>query len=514
MERSSEDDMGMDEASPGMESVSEATLKAVLESAGTGILVVDLQGRVIMTNTLFQDMWRIPSSLMETSDDSALLDFVCEQLEEPQAFLDRVRELYRSGEKSHDFIGFKDGRTFERFSAPLIIDGEIRGRAWSFLDVSERVRMEGEVRESLAFLQQLIDSIPNPVFFKNAEGVYTGCNRTFEEYLGIPRERILGKTVFDVTPRGLAEFFAEKDAELIESAGEQVYEAQVRYGDGSLRDVIFNEAVFHDSDGRVAGTVGVMQDITERRRVEGELERVNLELDAYASAVSHDLRNPIALIASAAATLKSLIQRVREPGAMDKALEVAEMIAEGAKAAESLTDDLLGLARAGQVPQKVASVEVRGVIDRFLAERAEEVSKRGLRIIMGEDLGRLRADPIQIYQLFGNLVGNSLRHNEGPFPELRIEYLGTRDGAHAYRLRDNGPGFPEDLLPTLFEPFSKGSRGDTGIGLAIAKKVVEAYGGEIKAFNEGGACFEFTLRDAAPPISRQLLSQAPSVTAR
>ncbi|NPV59990.1 MAG: HAMP domain-containing histidine kinase [Actinobacteria bacterium] len=154
------------------------------------------------------------------------------------------------------------------------------------------------------------------------------------------------------------------------------------------------------------------------------------------------------------------------------------------------------------MPQKVLSVEVREVIDRVLAEHAEEVSKRGLRVIMGKDLGRLRADPIQIYQLFGNLVGNSLRYNDRPSPELRVDYLGMRDEAHVYRLCDNGPGIPEDLLPALFEPFSKGSRGDAGIGLAIAKKVVEAYGGEIKAFNEGKACFESTLRDATPPISR------------
>ncbi|NPV59991.1 MAG: PAS domain-containing protein [Actinobacteria bacterium] len=98
--------------------MSEAILKAVLESAGTGILVVDFQSRIMMANALFQEMWRIPSRLMETSDDAVLLDFVCDQLEEPQAFPERARELYHSSEKSHDLIGFKDGRVFERFSAP------------------------------------------------------------------------------------------------------------------------------------------------------------------------------------------------------------------------------------------------------------------------------------------------------------------------------------------------------------------------------------------------------------
>lgn len=167
------------------------------------------------------------------------------------------------------------------------------------------------MRESLALLQQLMDSIPNPVFFKNAEGVYTGCNRAFEEYLGIPRDSILGKTVFDVAPREMAEIYTEMDRRLLESAETQTYEAQVRYAGGSLRDVIFNKAVFRDRDGQVAGIVGVMQDITDRRRMEKELKRVNRELDAYTSAVSHDLRNPISLIASAAGTLEALLPRVQ-----------------------------------------------------------------------------------------------------------------------------------------------------------------------------------------------------------
>ncbi len=478
---------------------SEAVLGAVLESSGTGILVVDSSGGVMATNALFREMWRIPPAVMETSDDAALLEFVCDQLVEPEAFLRKVRELYGSAAKSHDHIFFKDGRVFERISAPLIIEGEIRGRVWSFLDVSERVSMEAEVRESLAFLQQLLDSIPNPVFYKNAEGVYTGCNRAFEDYLGIPRQRILGSTVYDVAPRELAERYAEMDWRLLDDPAVQVYEAQVRYSDGTLHDVIFNKAVFRDHEGKVAGIVGVMQDITERRRMERDLQSANRELDAYASAVSHDLRNPIAVMASASATLETLLRRLHEPMVEERIREVAEIVKSSAASAEALVEGLLDLARAGQVSQRVELVEVQEVLERVLAEREEEMRRRGFRVRWDQDLGRLRADPTQIYQLFGNLVGNSLRHNQSPFPELWVEYLGEREGERVYRVKDNGPGIPEELLPDLFEPFSKGSRGDTGIGLAIAKKVVEAYGGTIRAFNDGGACFEFTLRDADPP---------------
>ena len=109
------------------------------------------------------------------------------------------------------------------------------------------------------------------------------------------------------------------------------------------------------------------------------------------------------------------------------------------------------------------------------------------------------ASPIQVYQLFSNLIGNALAHNPDDGLEIEVAYLGQdADGAHRYKVRDGGAGIPGEYLDSVFMPFFKGSGGGTGIGLAIVKKIVDNFDGEITAYNDGGACFEFTIRSSRP----------------
>ncbi|MFO1336829.1 MAG: diguanylate cyclase [Burkholderiaceae bacterium] len=123
-------------------------------------------------------------------------------------------------------------------------------------------------------LQASLDNIPAPIFAKDAQGIYTGCNQAFVDYLGLPRDRILGKTVYDVAPPHLAAVYDQADRQLLASGGRQVYEAQVKWADGSLRDVIFHKAVFRDRQGDVAGQAGAIFDITDRKRLEHGLREL------------------------------------------------------------------------------------------------------------------------------------------------------------------------------------------------------------------------------------------------
>jgi PAS domain S-box-containing protein len=131
---------------------------------------------------------------------------------------------------------------------------------------------EAALAEQLHFLQTLIDTIPNPVFYKDTRGIYLGCNRAFEAYLGRSREALLGMSVYDLSPPDLAEVYHRADLDLFDSGGAQVYEASVQHADGSRHDVVFSKAVFHNTDGSVGGLIGTFLDISERKQAEVALQ--------------------------------------------------------------------------------------------------------------------------------------------------------------------------------------------------------------------------------------------------
>lgn len=109
----------------------------------------------------------------------------------------------------------------------------------------------------------------------------------------------------------------------------------------------------------------------------------------------------------------------------------------------------------------------------------------------------MNAGRTHLYQLFSNLIGNSLEYNTAPTPSIYIEYLGEKaDGIHTYRVQDNGPGLPTELIDNIFDPFVRCEDGKSGLGLAIVHRIVTTYHGYIMAYNDHGAVFEFALKDA------------------
>jgi PAS domain S-box-containing protein len=151
-------------------------LRATIESTADGLLVVDLKGNVVQYNRKFSEMWRIPGHLLDTMDDSQLLMFVKDQLKNPERFLEDVRLLYESKthEVTNDVIEFSDGRFFERFSQPQVINDVIVGRVWSFRDITGMKKAEKELidakekaeegdRLKTAFLHNVSHEIRTPM---------------------------------------------------------------------------------------------------------------------------------------------------------------------------------------------------------------------------------------------------------------------------------------------------------------------------------------------------------------
>lgn len=145
--------------------------------------------------------------------------------------------------------------------------------------------------------QKIIDALPIPIFYRDMLGIYKACNVAQEKLLGLPKSQIIGKTVFDIQPFEIAEIYAQRDQELLDSPGDQIYEAKFRDANGTLRDVVFNKAVIRNNQGELIGIVGSIFDITERKKAERKLEKAR-EATVISSAMMHKIRAGLIIVDS------------------------------------------------------------------------------------------------------------------------------------------------------------------------------------------------------------------------
>jgi PAS domain S-box-containing protein len=172
---------------------SESSLQAILRSTADGILAVDSENKVLFASDRFAELWRIPKKVMLSKEDSVLLQFVLDQLSDPQAFLKKVSELYHSDKDSFDLLTFKDGRVFERFSRPLMQWTELRGRVWSFRDITKRRQAEETIRVSETRYRNLIDSQSDIIARSDPTGKLTFVNNAYCHVFGKTSAELVGK---------------------------------------------------------------------------------------------------------------------------------------------------------------------------------------------------------------------------------------------------------------------------------------------------------------------------------
>lgn len=183
--------------------------------------------------------------------------------------------------------------------------GVFEGYIGSSLDITGRKMVEFKHEEQMNFVSTLLHTIPLPVFYKDREGRYLGCNSAFEDFMHIKFDDVKGKSVFDLSPRDIAEKYYEMDEALFKNPGTQRYEWVVKSLKGDLRFVIFNKATFNDYAGDAAGLIGVILDITDQKAYEEKITNLLHEKDfllkekeILLKEVHHRIKNNMSTISS------------------------------------------------------------------------------------------------------------------------------------------------------------------------------------------------------------------------
>jgi PAS domain S-box-containing protein len=244
-------------------------LMAQAEASIDGILIVDGQGEIVFANRRFVDLWGFPEATMLTGSDVPLLQMALEKLADPEGFLAKVKQLYQHPEEtSQDEVALKDGRVFDRYSAPIYgPDGEHAGRVWFFHDSTRRARAEAEILESRQSLDAIINRIADPVFVKDEERRFTLVNDAFCDIMDIPRDVLLrtGPIGF-LSPKEL-DLLEQQDERVIATGVPDISESQVTRANGKLNTISSKKTLYTDSAGRKF-VVCVIRDVTERKRAD------------------------------------------------------------------------------------------------------------------------------------------------------------------------------------------------------------------------------------------------------
>ena len=397
-------------------------------------------------------------------------------------------------------------------------------------DQSERRALHAS--ESL--YHSLVDTLPMCVFRKDAAGRYTYANGLFCDTVGKPLEKLLGRTDFDIFTAELAEKYRQADLRLLEmqrgveeieehrssACGPHCRCGRRRAAGGPLdgeADTTYLQVLLTpllDGDGQSVGIQGAFWDVTPRlsseqrlkqlaanlERTNAELARSNADLEQFAYIASHDLQEPLRIVAS----YTQLLQH-RYQGRLDTdADEFIAFAVDGVMRMQGLINDLLVLSRVGSHSEPMRETDSARAFEQAIANLHAAIVENAA-VVRARDLPAVCADATQLVQLFQNLIGNALKFRRTTVPVIRVTAR-RRGREWQFRVEDNGIGIEPRYQRRIFDIFkrlhTRSAYPGNGVGLAICKRIVERHGGRIWVESKlgQGSRFFFTLPAVRNPV--------------
>jgi PAS domain S-box-containing protein len=403
-----------------------------------------------------------------------------------------------------DFIS----KPVDRMELVARVKSLLRVKAYNDLTSNYRKELESEVnrrteelKHAFIFQQCLIDALSVPVFYKDLEGRYLGCNSSFENFFGQKRELFVGKSFSEYSLKEFSDISAEKDRALLQNRGIQIYESSITDSGGVVHNVILHKATFDNLDGSVGGLIGAILDITDLKRAE-KLQK-NLESQLHhaqkmesigrlAGGVAHDYNNALSVIIG----FTQLVMEKMVP--TDPLRSDLDEVLKAARHATDITRQLLAFARKQTITPKVLDLNenVGSMLKMLRRLIGEDIT---LAWLPGAGVWSVKIDSSQIDQILANLCVNARDAIVG-VGKITIETkMVTFDTAYCadhhgfipgefvmLAVSDNGCGIDQEILDNIFEPFftTKSPDKGTGLGLSTVYGIVKQNNGFVDIYSK------------------------------
>ncbi len=523
--------MDMDEIISGRRAVSESQHKisAMIEQSPFGIcLFTGRDMKIEIANDIMLSYWGKDSTAVGRPMEEAVPEL------KGQPFMELLQEVYRTGKTYYGHavpadlkINGKLGTYYFEFTYTPIRNskGEIYGIMDIAVDVTDQVIASKKLEETRLALTSAIELAELATWTLDAAKKTITCSERFKNWLGLEtgtadREEFLQRITvpfrdkvalaLDEAVSGSAEHFYDYEFEIINKTT------------GQHRIIHANAQVLYGKDGAAVSLSGTAQDVTKQRSLQqelsfkvkektaelvaanAELEANNRELSQFAYIASHDLQEPIRKISIFTDMMRSNLDRNPE-----KVQFYIDKILSSSRRMENLIKDVLQFSKLANITQQFESVDLNDIVTDILTDFDLIIEQKNAVLQVGE-LPVVEAIPLQMSQLFGNLLSNALKYTKAdtapqisittlPMPEsekrlhalnLELEYL-------KIEVRDNGIGFSQQHAEQIFNIFQRLHGNDqysgTGIGLAMCRKIMQNHDGEITASSEEGVGTAFTV---------------------